>query len=55
MDGSFEFEVVDLHAVIEVDFEALLGEVDQGLGLGAPSESLDGFLEIRESAVSFAL
>ena len=24
------------------------------MGLGAPSESLDDFLEIRESAVSFA-
>jgi hypothetical protein len=27
LDGSFEFQVVDLHAVIEVDFEAGLGEV----------------------------
>ena len=31
LDGTFEFEVVHLHAVIEVDFEALLGEGEDGV------------------------
>jgi hypothetical protein len=28
LDGSFEFEVIDLHAVIEIDFVNLLGQGD---------------------------
>jgi len=36
-------------------FRGMVGRGGLALDPGAPSESLDDFLEIRESAVSFAL